>query len=133
MNTATARDAVLDVHWDRLILLATNTACKREEEYMLQVNLRDSDFAVGKSVMRACNVDAKASSVRIMRLPVPFAIVEAPDALQSMQLATELGAYAFGRYVIVNLEDVLPGLAIVNAGLAAHFARRTCREPGALL
>ncbi len=71
---------------------------------MLEVDLQKSDAYIAASILSRCAEYGEAASVRIIRAPVPFAIIGMVNPQDSVEVAERLDACSFGPYVILNLE-----------------------------
>ncbi len=74
-----------------------------KECFMLRVNLAASEQQIAGFITGLCVSFGKVMSVKIHRLPLPFALVEMSSPMQTQQLTSRLGDSAFGTVALVRL------------------------------
>ena len=73
---------------------------------MLQVDLNGPDHEIEKVVAENCSDLGRVTSVKLHRLPSPFALVEMSGREQTYELAAKFGGSAFGTCALVHLEQI---------------------------
>jgi hypothetical protein len=71
---------------------------------MLPVNLNDTDHNVRQFIAHTCSETGYVVSVKLHRLPTPFALVEMSRRKESAELAARFGGSTFGSCALVHLE-----------------------------
>ena len=71
---------------------------------MLSVNLNDTDHNVRQLIAHSCSGTGRVVSVKLHRLPTPFALVEMSRREESADLAARFGGSTFGALALVHLE-----------------------------
>ncbi len=73
---------------------------------MLYVDLMQDDNKVAKLVTAQCAKCGTVVSVKIHRLPTPFALVDMSDYQQALALVAQYGGSAFKTSVLIHLEQL---------------------------
>ena len=75
---------------------------------MLQVNLEIPDQQVERFIKESCSEIGRVTSVKLLRSPSPFALIEMSSHEQTYELAARLGGSTFGTCALVHLEQKAP-------------------------
>ena len=71
---------------------------------MLAVNLAHADSAVEQFINDTCSEIGRVTSVKVYRLPTPFALIEMSRRSEAADLAAHLRGSHFGICIRVRLE-----------------------------
>lgn len=70
---------------------------------MLEVDLKDTDPIVERSITESCAAFGSVTSVKVHREPSPFALIEMSQREQTYEVAAQYGGSAFGTSALIHL------------------------------
>ena len=75
------------------------------ETAMLEVDLNDPDSNIVRSITQHFTPFGIVKSVKVLREPTPFALIEMAMREQTYEIAAQYGGSAFGTSALVHLEQ----------------------------
>ena len=87
-----------------------------EDDRVLQLDLREPDVLVERTIADICARFGKVISVRLHRAPTVFALIEMSTRAETFELVARLGGSTFGVEAIVHVQQALLAVNPMQSG-----------------